>query len=249
MIVDIIVSASQSNAFQTNDRLYDADILTQPLVPTCSVMMLNPTDDRWKISPRFSAGLDTRFLTYPYLGSRIWCAIPHAMVYRLRQLGHTPRLFSYAVGASPYQTDWKNTIGDQAATTLASALASRAYAALPAPDKRVLVTIHGESDVSSPGGYGADMVTCINKQLTAAGDLNMFTYIFQLNSACLGGGANVNTIRAAQANYVTTRGASKARLFDTSYQPLSVDQLHYLWANAKILGTDSANDMSANVLV
>lgn len=218
--IEIVVSGSQSNAFHTTDRVAPADIASQP-VPAWWSMILNPGDGRLKTTPWHS--LQTNRETFPFGGSRVWCGIPEWCVKRLRDLGHAPRLIKCAVGASTYDSDWPNVYSALMRHYVTQARASAGY---PGPaDLTVIVTIHGESDVAAfSATYGARIPGVISAIRTPLG-ATTHVVLCQLNSGYLGGSANVNTIRAAQAAWVA--GDAHATLFDLSAFTLGADLVHY----------------------
>lgn len=244
-IVDLIYWGCQSNVFWTTDRTGDAGIITQASVPTFSAMALNPVNPQLKVSPRLAAGLDTRYLLYPYEASRTWCTIPHHAANRLRVThGHTVRLFMFGVGATSYNTHWNSTYTALMGHYLSRALASPAYTALPAATVRILATIHGESDANATdaASYQTNMQTVIaaGRAIVGAG---VRAFVHRLNVGYTPGGIYTAQIRTAQAAWVTADG--NATLFDQDSYALGPDNTHYSAASGQSCGNAAADAIDA----
>lgn len=232
--IDLVFTGTQSNGFQTTDRIGPADVIYQPNVPMWSSMVLNPGDGRLKTTPW--TGLNANLQTYPFAGSRQWCGIPEFCVYRLSTVyGIQPRLIKLMEGATSYDADWPNYLTSRMQYWLQQAKASNKYPG--APTRTFIITIHGESDVASfSTTYGAKIPGVIAAPRTVLGATTT-AVVCQLNSAYNGAGATpekVGNIRGAQSTWVA--GDSFANLFDLSPYPLGPDQTHYASTGAQLAG-------------
>lgn len=235
--VDLFV-IGQSNVFQTDTRTGPAGTLQQADVPAWYVMQIGVgTDVRLKATPW--QPLDRRYAALSYNASRQWCGAPEFAVRSLVDThGHSPRLFVHGVGASTFAAHWP-TAGAWGLTALcqnqiAAALASTKYAGTPA--RRVIVTIHGESDGQVEAQslvYETSLGTVVTALRTTLSDATCHVVVVQLST--LQSITYVTNIRAAQAAYVTAQGAN-ATLIDPSACALSGDSLHYSQAGAAALG-------------
>lgn len=240
--IDLIIWGSQSNAFQTTDRTGPAGVKIQTGVPAWTCVILNPGSGRLKVAPRFSEGFQANKQTFPLSASREWCAAPEFAAYRLANThGHSVRLMKFAIGASTYDGDWPNYASALMGHYLGQALTAADYPGTPT--LRVLVTIHGESDVNTTSAtYGDKIPGVISAARTRTG-ATTHVVVVQLNSAYNGGEADVATkrtaIRDAQAAWVA--GDDDASLLDSSVATLGADSVHYAEAGATTLGNALAD--------
>lgn len=244
--VDLFV-VGQSNVFQTDTRTGPANVLQQPDVPAWTLMQIGVgTDLRLRAVPW--SPLDCRYLSLDYSASRQWCGAPAFAVRRLVDVhGHSPRLFFHGVGASRFFDHWP-TAGAWSLTSIcqshiAAALASTKYPG--APSRRVIVTIHGESDgqnITAKAAYETSLGTVVSALRTTLGDANTHVIVVQLST--LAAITYVTDIRTAQAAYVTAQGAN-ATLIDPSSCALSGDSIHYSQAGASALGDLIADAVDA----
>lgn len=233
-----LVFIGQSNCIpQTDTRSGSSALLQQADVPAWSVVHLTAAGDvRMKVVPGW-AGLDSRYLSFAYSGSRQWCGAPESCVRRLRDTyAHSPRLFRYACGSSTFADDWPTSkkltqlCGDQI-------VASRASSKYPgAPSRTIIVTLHGESDglgtLAVSLAYAANYQTVLAAVRSALGDATTHVIHCQLSTSC--GVTYLANIRAAQAAWVA--GDAYATLLDMSPFTLGVDALHYTQSGAAAAG-------------
>lgn len=244
--VDLIFGCSQSNAFQTDTRTGPAGVLQQADVPAWLAMHLTISDMPLKVRPW--SPLDARYMTFPFTASRQWVAAPEFTVRRLVDVhGHSPRLFKHAMGASEYYTHWKNEGGGAKLTQigtsqLAAAFASTKYAGTP--DRRIIVTLHGETDAQSAtpaANYQASMEYVLSRTRLAAGSATTHVIVVQLHN---GGGMTYKAdVRAAQVAWVAAQSGN-ATLIDPS-AIAGHDGTHYTQAGASDLGTLIADAVDA----
>lgn len=233
-----IICAGQSNVFQTDTRTGPSNIVQQPDVPVWSAMHLTISDMPLKVRPW--SPLDARYVTYPFSGSRQWVAAPDFAVRRLVDVhGHSPRLIKYAMGASEFYSHWKNEGGGAKLTQICAGQITAAFASTKyagTPDRRVIVTIHGETDAQSAtpaANYQASMEYVLSRLRAAAGSPNTHVIVVQLHNG--GGMTHKATVRAAQIAWVAAQPAGTATLIDPS-AIVGHDGTHYTQAGASDLG-------------
>jgi len=238
--VDIVV-VGQSNALgQTNTRVNTTTAAQGAVLAWYENALGVGTDVTLKRIPW--SPLDSRYKTYEYTGSRQFTGVPEAITHQLSvSYSHSVRLFTFAVGASRYYDHWADswTTGygftEQAQHGLAQALASRKYPGTPS--RRIIVSIHGESDAAdatAAAAYDTSLGAVVTALRNTLSNANTHAVIVQLHSSC--SSANTATVRTKQSDWVAAQGASKATLIDGSTYTLHSDNLHYTEAGAQNLG-------------